>query len=469
MFKTCKHCNKKFDSIKTCKRHLEKRICLKRIEKKWQKMKEKMKICKRCGLVLSSQYSLDKHLTKQVPCAERDLKNSLYDLQQEYYDKDIIGRKKFQLKKELLCENLDIDIVKNNLDITLTEKPNIIYNKKINFEEITNEELIIIIKEQVECLNKVSKWVDLAWLLLKEVSPENIEYTEKKEISSVITPIILNDNEEKLPENENKNKNKNELKFINNDKIIKEKIEWDNLLNNDEKTFNPLENILHGYWNSDNYILNPVRHYADFYPRPLIVRNMKSVKMLTSIICPNFYPNYKSSLDTKVYINANRKKKLWLRDDNDKWHSLDFSVGFKNMIFHAISAYIDIIRREKELLPEKLIETWEVEKDTLQNQNDENYKIIKKNLIDRIPKLLIHPEEEEKRLSEIYLSNNEYKIDILTELSEEIENFNNLSQENQNKILYKRVIHNIRYNNKLLKAKKYHDNVNEYYKNIYLE
>ena len=76
MFKTCKHCDKTFDSIKRCRQHLEKRVCLKRIEKKWQKIKKKMKICERCGIVLSSQYSLDKHVTKQVPCVERDLNHS---------------------------------------------------------------------------------------------------------------------------------------------------------------------------------------------------------------------------------------------------------------------------------------------------------------------------------------------------------------------------------------------------------
>ena len=129
MFKTCKHCDKKFTSIKTYRRHLEKRVCLKRIEKKWKKMKRNMKICERCGLVLSSQYSLDKHLTKQVPCVEKDLKDSLIELQKEYYDRDRIGRKKFQLKKELLCEKLGIDIKENNLDISLSEKPCIAENK----------------------------------------------------------------------------------------------------------------------------------------------------------------------------------------------------------------------------------------------------------------------------------------------------------------------------------------------------
>ena len=72
-------------------------------------------------------------------------------------------------------------------------------------------------------------------------------------------------------------------------------------------------------------------------------------------------------------------------------------------------------------------------------------------------------EEEEKKLADVYLTNDEYKIDILTELSEELEDFYTLSQEEQNIILYKRVIHNIRYKNKLEKAKEYHKNVIEYY------
>ena len=466
MFKTCKHCDKKFNSIKTCVRHLEKRVCLKRIEKKWERIKKNMKICERCGVVLSSQYSLDKHLTKQVSCVERDLKHSLLDLQKEYYDKDRIGRKKFQLKKELLCEKLGIDIKENNLDVSLSEKPNIPENKELNnLEDFTNEELIIMLKEKTECLNNVSTWVNIAWVLLKEVSPENIKYEEKR--VDVNTPITtsasLSYNEEPLP-TPKKNKKEKDLIFIGKDTVTREQQEWDNLLNKDEKTFNPLENILDGFWNTDSYILKPVRHYADFYSRSLMVRNMKSAKMLTSIICPHFYPKYKSSLDTKVYINVNKKRTLWLRDDNDKWNSVDFSHGFMNMIFHVVSAYVDIIRREEEILPEELVDTWKAEQDSLENCNSENYKIIMKNMIKRIPKLSIHPEDEEKNLAESYLTDNEYKIDILTELSEELEDFYGLSQEDQNKILYRRVVHNVRHKNKIAKAKQYHNSVNEYYK-----
>ena len=459
MFKTCKNCDKQFNSIKTCRRHLEKRVCLKRIEKKWQKMKKNMKICERCGLVLSSQYSLDKHLTKQVPCVEKDLKDSLLELQKEYYDKDLIGRKKFQLKKEILCEKLEIDMKENNLDISLSEKPDIPENKDLNFESLTNEELIIILKEKSDYLNKVSSWVDIAWMLLKEVSPENIKYEEKECL--VNTPEKLSDKEEPSPKI---NKNEKELIFISKDSIIKQEKDWNNVLNKNATTFNPLENILDGFWNTDNYILKPVRHYADFYSRTLMVRNMKSAKMLTSIICPYFYPTYKSSLDTKVYININKKRKLWLRDEDDKWHSVDFSIGFKNMIFHVVSAYVDIIRREEEILPDELVDSWKTEQDSLENTSSENYKIIIKNLIQRIPKLSILPEEEEKKLAEKYLLDDEYKIDILTELSEELEHFSELPQEEQNKILYKRVVHNVRYNNKLEKATQYHNSVKEYYK-----
>jgi hypothetical protein len=385
MFKTCKHCDKKFTSIKTCRRHLEKRVCLKRIEKKWKKMKRNMKICERCGLVLSSQYSLDKHLTKQVPCVEKDLKDSLIELQKEYYDRDRIGRKKFQLKKELLCEKVGIDINENNLDVSLSEKPCIAENKELNIERLTNEELIIMLKEKTEYLNKMSTWVDLAWILLKEVSPENIKYEEKDETPVNISETTSEDDEPSPKPKRNKVK-KTELVFIEKGAISKEQQEWDNILNKDDKTFNPLENILEGYWNTDDYLLKPVRHYADCYSRPLLVRNMKSSKMLTSIICPYFYPKYKSSLDTKAYINVNKKRKLWLRDDNDRWHSVDFPIGFRNMIFHAVSAYVDIIRREEEIIPDELVDMWRAEQDSLENRSSENYKIIMKNLIKRIPK-----------------------------------------------------------------------------------
>ena len=245
------------------------------------------------------------------------------------------------------------------------------------------------------------------------------------------------------------------------EKKEKEKSEWDGILNEKVK-LNPLENILIGFWNTDKYIIKPVRHYADCYSRPLLVRNLKSSKMLSSIICPYFYPKYLSSLQTRIYIDINKKKKMWLRDDNDIWHSVDFTVGIQNMIFHAVSAYTDLIRREKEILQDEYVDIWESELLSLENNKSENYKIIVKNLIQRIPKLSIHPEKEENILANEYLKDDDYKIDILTELSDEF-NFSDLSILNQEKILYKRTIYNIRYKNKIKIAKGYHLNVNEFY------
>lgn len=470
MFKACKNCDKQFTSIKTCRRHLEKRICFKKVEKKWQKLKNNMRICERCGIVLSSQYSLDKHLTKQVPCIEKDLKHSLLDLQNEYSSDEKIGRKKFLLKAEVLCEKLGISINQNTLNVNLDEKPNIsIVND--DFEGLTNEELLIKLKEQTECLNKVSMWVDTAWKLLVEVSPEKIIFNNPDNLSETVE----SDSEKELNKKE-PNKKVEVKKPVSNDVINsvdiehtvsiekqeKEKNEWESILNEKVK-LNPLENVLIGFWNTDNYMLKPVRHYADCYLRPLLVRNMKSAKMLSSIICPYFYPKYVSSLQTRVYIDVNTKKKMWFRDDDDKWHSVDFTVGIHNMIFHAVGAYADLIRREKEILPEDYVGMWESELLTLENHKSENYKIIVKNLIQRIPKLSIHPEKEENRLAEEYLKNDDYKIDILTELSDEY-NFSDLTISNQEKLLYKRTIYNVRYENKIKTAKGYHLKVNEFYK-----
>ena len=150
MFKTCKHCNSKFKSIKTCRRHIEKRICFKRIEKKWQKIKTHMKICDRCGTVLSSQYSLDQHLTKQVPCVKQNLENSLKKLQNDFLNKDKIGRKKFLLKKELLSEKLKIKTDECNFNIG--EKPELSSISKNSdekdwYNEANKEELIILLKD----------------------------------------------------------------------------------------------------------------------------------------------------------------------------------------------------------------------------------------------------------------------------------------------------------------------------------
>lgn len=479
MFKTCKHCNSNFKSIKTCRRHIEKRICFKRIEKKWQKMKTHMKICNRCGMVLSSQYSLDQHLTKQVPCVEQNLEHSLKKLQNDFLNKDKIGRKKFLLKKELLSEKIGINVNKYNFNIG--EKPDLSViskkgpNKDDNesdwYNEANKEELIILLKERLETLSKVSIWVDNAWEILKEVSPEHIVFEEKSFISNVPEPVEtlsnsdISDGDEppkQIIENERKSQSLIEH-IISKEKQEQEKKEWDDL---EEDTLNPLENILEGFWNTDNYLLKPVRHYSDYYTRSLIVRNMKSAKMLTSIICPYFYPKYKSSLDTKVYINVNKKKTLWLQDSDNKWHSVKFSEGFKNMIFHAVSCFVDIIRREREILPEENVSSWESEQLTLENPNSETYKIIVKNLIKRIPKLSIHPEQEERKLATGYIKNDDYKIDILTELSDDFPDYSNLSIQDQETLLYQRIIHNVRHHNKIKKAMVYRDELNEFYKTV---
>jgi hypothetical protein len=477
MFKACNNCNKQFTSIKTCRRHLEKRICFKKVEKKWQKLKNNMRICERCGIVLSSQYSLDKHLTKQVQCIQKDLKHSLLDLQNEYLSDEKIGRKKFILKAEVLCEKLGININQNTLNINLDEKPNI-YIINDDIEGLTNEELIIKLKEQTNCLNKVSVWIDTAWKLLVEVSPEKIIFNnpDNQDNKDNFSEIVESNSETELNKKElilsKLNVKKSDIGDLINsvdiehivsiEKQEKEKKEWESIRNEKIK-LNPLENILIGFWNTDNYILKPVHHYSDCYSRQLMVRNMKSAKMLSSIICPYFYPKYLSSLQTRVYIDINKKKKMWFRDDNDMWHSVDFAVGIKNMIFHAVGAFTDLIRREKEILPEDYACLWESELLTLENNKSENYKIIVKNLIDRITKLSIHPEKEEIRLAEEYLKNDDYKIDILTELSEEY-NFSDLTISNQEKILYKRTIYNVRYENKIKIAKGYHLKVNEFYK-----
>ena len=133
MFKSCKYCYAEFYSMKSCKRHIEKRICLKKTEKKWENLKKNMKICDRCYCVLSSQYSLDRHITRQVPCKKKDLKKAIEELEKEYYDKDKYYRKKFLLKKEILNEKLGISIERNN-NISISEKPEIKLYNDIKYE-----------------------------------------------------------------------------------------------------------------------------------------------------------------------------------------------------------------------------------------------------------------------------------------------------------------------------------------------
>ena len=394
MFTICKNCDKTFTSIETCKRHIEKKICIKIFEKKWKKVKENMKVCDKCGLVLSNQYSLEKHLTKQVSCHQRDLQLSLNELQKDFLEKNKIERKKFLLKKEILCEKIGIENV--------LEK----------YENLSNEELLILLKEKIKIINNLES---------NDLESKFVESKiEEKKIDDItiydIIPIT----------------------------ISREKKEWDSIVK-DTMVYNAV-----GYWNKDNYIIKPVRHYSDYYNKSLLVRNMKSSKMLSSIICPHFYPNYISSLDTKVYMDATKKNTMWLLDDNQKWNSVSFTIAIKNMIFHAVSAYSDLIQRE--LLDSTY---WDIEKETLENCNSENYKLVSNNIISRIPKLFTHPIEEEKKL--INDLNDEYKIDFLTEINNEYKNYYKLPETIQTSLLHQRIIYSIRFKNKIKKAKELHD------------
>ena len=65
-----------------------------------------------------------------------------------------------------------------------------------------------------------------------------------------------------------------------------------------------------------------------------------------------------------------------------------------------------------------------------------------------------------------YLNNDEYKIDILTEISNEYPKYSELPMNIQNSLLYQRIIHSIRFQNKIKKAKMYHSDVNKYYNSI---
>ena len=403
MFTICKNCNKTFTSIERCKRHIEKKICLKIIEKKWKKIKQNMKVCDKCGKVLSNQYSLDKHVTKQVSCIHRDLQVSLDELQKDFLEKNKIKRKKFLLKKEILSEKIGIENISSKDD------------SDENLENLSNEELIILLKEKIKIINNLQNNS-----LESNKSDDLQTKMEEKKIDDItiydIIPIT----------------------------ISKEQKEWDSIVK-DINVYNAV-----GYWNKDNYIIKPVRHYSDYYNRSLLVRNMKSSKMLSSIICPHFYPNYVSSLDTKVYIDTTKKNSMWLLDDNQKWNSVSFTIAIKNMIFHSVSAYSDLIQREA------LDSTyWELEKETLENCNSENYKLVSNNLISRIPKLSIHPTEEEKKL--INDLNDEYKIDIVTEISNEYKNYYDLPETIQTSLLHQRIMYSIRFKNKIKKAKTLHN------------
>lgn len=468
MYKTCITCDKTFTTISKCLTHKTKQICLKRIDRKREKMKNQMKICKRCNMVFSNEHTLSRHSMKQKKCPERSLEESLDTFQKDFIKNEKNKIIKMKLKKEVLCEHLDIK--QNKININIFEKP-VIANTTDSYDELSREELLLLVKEKHNNIDVLNSWTNNAWKLIKEINPRNIVENVKEE---EVIATRVKDKKEVVVSHVKDNKKKEvvvtHVKDKKEDIVVKEeknivsrvKEEWDSLLSLEDKKHKNLEYLLDGHWDSDNYIISPVRHYADHFDRRSLIRNINNAKMLSGLICPYFYPKYKSSLNTKAYINNNKKKSLWLLV-NDKWQSVSLKDGIKNMIFHAVSAYEDLIRREDEVIPSGSISDWAREKDKLISTSSEDYKHVSNSIIKRIPSLSIHPEIEEKKLADVYLNDTDFKLDILEELQDEIPNYCKLSFEESEKLIYSKTISKLRHEYNMSMGKKCHLIVDDYF------
>lgn len=244
-------------------------------------------------------------------------------------------------------------------------------------------------------------------------------------------------------------------------RIQKEKKEWDSLLPMRTRRKGPRPGELMGYWQPDQYILKPVRHYADCYPRQLLLRNLNKPKMFSSILCFYFYPNYHSTIMTRVYLDAEKPDKAWLRDDDNKWHNLSFRQVAKNMIFHAVSAYNDLLKREKSVLSDDDGSNWRQTQTILEHPHMEAYQFIITNLEKRIPKLSGSPNQEEERIADILLKQEDRLKQVLNELEKEVPHWSDQPEEKKLSQLREHILHITRHDNAIQLAKKCYESIPE--------
>jgi hypothetical protein len=338
-------------------------------------------------------------------------------------------------------------------------------------EDMDKADLIRMINDQAKVVQNLRSWIGetqqiLRTLINSEQSlapppPElPVEEKEEKEEKPVATKKKTKRRRKKKPPAEpNLELLKKQGLIEQKKRLAIEKKEWDDILRSDEKKYRSRVLTLRGIWKQDQYLLKPVRHYADCYSRKLLLRNLRSAKMLSSIINPYFYPSYRSTFATRAYVNYDNPERVWLRDDEDQWHDLPFSHGVKNMIYHSVTAFVDLIRRERPILAEEDWCKWRQEQATLERCQSENYQFVYKNLEKRIPRLRGHPELEEQRIAEIFLRTDERKLNTLAAIEKEYPHYCMLEPQEQEKILWQRVIHDLRHQEQLKKAIQYHQAV----------
>ena len=246
---------------------------------------------------------------------------------------------------------------------------------------------------------------------------------------------------------------------ISEEQYEREKKEWDNLLSYDVKQNRTLEDEMYSLsneWNPGNYHIKPARHHADHYDINMLTRTMKNAKLMSCAICPHFYPTYKSTVNTRVYNDIDRKKKMWLRLEDNSWINISYKDAIKNLIFHSCSVYTDAIRRLKDQISEETLRKWDDEKLDLLNFRSDTYELICKNLFRGIPKLSIHPYDEELILVEKYFDDTKYINCIEREIKNHVKNLHKLPISEQTDLFVGKILHDERFKFKMKTAKKHH-------------
>ena len=296
-------------------------------------------------------------------------------------------------------------------------------------------------EELIQRLEKAYAWIDEVRSNL-----EGLFHMEKKKTRQRKVPDLTQE------ETAQKEKEK---------RIQKEKKDWDSLLPARTRRKGPRPGELIGYWQPDQYVLKPVRHYADCYPRQLLLRNINKPKMFSSILCFYFYPNYHSTVLTRVYLDAEKLDKAWLRDEEDKWHSLPFRQVAKNMLFHAVSAYNDLIRREKNILSDEDCGSWRQTQLVLEHTHMEAYQFIISSLEKRIPKITGTPQQEELRIADILLKTEDKLNQVQSELEKEAPHWQDKPDEEKRSQLQNYALHLTRHESSLQLAKKCYESIPE--------
>lgn len=452
----CKHCGKKFSTVIRCQKHMITKICLKQKRKKIEKMKNNMVICTRCKDIFSKK-TIQKH--DKLKCTHHSYEETLEKLEKKSIKSIKTTLIKFKARKEFILNEIEkknkikkSPFQKLKIKISNQEKNNNLFNKP---PEIKMSNDVESLKKQ---LSELKKWSQNAWEIIDNSFNKGFNMRQKNNLLNIcpssdeeISQIIDDEDQKKwdqlispgeMGNNNGNNNNNNNNNNIDNNTINDSNKEYLNLLKKNKKLL-PLNSILRGVWDPNRYHLEPVRHYADHYKRGQIIRSMLCADFIISLIKNHFFPRASSSFEKNAYLSFKNSKKIWLKTRKG-WIYLDSSIAIKNMIFHTVSAYKDLIRREKDYIGDRYLERWGSQIHYLENTYNEKYRYVTQIILSQLPVLReSHPRDLE--IKELKMDGKNNKI--------------------ESKLLLK-AIEKKRFDLKLKKAKKLHSVVIEYFESI---